>query len=87
MSIGEKYTQMKEMEGRMDEMITKLSHEHSFHIGDSMVGRDGFPRNDIDVYLVSKILGDYYKTKGEWMLLRKEVEDTLSQKLGKSSPE
>jgi Nas2 N_terminal domain len=81
MGIEEKHRQMKEMERKMDEMIGELTNGYNVRLGESLVDKDGFPRGDVDVYMARKLVGEYYKIKGEWAALRKEVESMLEEKM------
>ncbi|KAI5192034.1 hypothetical protein NEMIN01_1782 [Nematocida minor] len=67
----------KELQEKMNKIIEKLQNEHAYTLGEPLVDEEGYPRNDIDVYLVSKLLAEYKGILKEWKPLRKMVEEDV----------
>lgn len=83
MNVEEKHQELKKMEARMNELIGKLSSEYKFDLGERTLDKEGFPRGDIDVYSVRKLLEEYYQIKGEWKTLREELMGLLEARFGR----
>jgi hypothetical protein len=85
MNVEQKHQELKKMEERMNELITRLSLEYKFDLGERTLDSEGFPRGDIDVYSVRKLVGEYYQIKGEWKTLREELMGLLEARFGRDS--
>ncbi|KAH9385967.1 uncharacterized protein NEMAJ01_0863 [Nematocida major] len=73
----ERIDKLKELEKKMAQLLDKLRNEYSYTLGDPLVDKEGYPRSDIDVYMVCKEIEEYKKAKQEWAPLRKLVEEEL----------
>lgn len=74
---SELISRTKELQQKMDKILAKLQEEYSYKLGDRLVDDQGYPRSDIDVYLVSKSLAEYKRIRKEWEPLRKELESLI----------
>lgn len=79
-AMKEKIEKTKEIEKEMNEILNKVEKEYNYRIGDSLIDREGYPRNDIDVYSISKCLQRFREIRSEWQPLRKEIEEELNRK-------
>ncbi|KAI5185696.1 hypothetical protein NEHOM01_0988 [Nematocida homosporus] len=77
MRIKECIARVKELEARMDSLITDLKQKYNFEIGDRLVDSQNYPRNDIDIYPITKILAELKSIRYEWLPLRKALEEEI----------
>ncbi|KAI5188373.1 hypothetical protein NECID01_0004 [Nematocida sp. AWRm77] len=67
----------KTLQKEMDCIITELQEKYGYALGEPLVDQDAFPRKDIDVYSISKLLSRYKAIQKEWVPLRKELEEAV----------
>ncbi|KAI5181543.1 hypothetical protein NEOKW01_1719 [Nematocida sp. AWRm80] len=78
MNTKQSIERLKTLEKQMNTIITQLETEYSYSIGDKLVDTEDYPRADIDVYSISKLLSEYREINKEWRVLREKIEEEIS---------
>lgn len=76
-SLEEKIARVKKVEEEMNQIAEELESTYNYRMNDKLVDSEGYPRGDIDVYNISKLLRKYRELHSEWRPLRKEVEEEV----------
>lgn len=83
-----KMLRLKALEQKMNEIVNSLHKDYSYTLGESLLDSEGYPRNDIDTYLVSKLIKEYKNLLTEYKPLRRMVEEEVFDALrDEASPE
>lgn len=82
-TLQQQVAKVKQLQQEMDAIITELKETYGYTLGEPLVDQDQFPRADLDVYNVSKLVGRYRRLHREWGPLRKAVEERVMARYSK----
>lgn len=73
---------LKELQMEIESVLDRLE-EYNYRIGDPLVGPDGYPRDDINIYEIKREIRKYKEKLEEYKELRKIVEEEVFSMLSK----